>query len=116
MNQKLKMCDIETLKKGDEVLVRAIVEDVKIHSCHTKVSVRQCTDYAGCIWKAKGINSVDVFVLTDCEGCWERANKIDRLKADIADLQNQLTEAQGKWHKAGWDDAMKEQGKRGRNE
>jgi len=28
----------------------------------------------------------------DCEGCWERANKIDRLKADIAELQNQLTE------------------------
>jgi hypothetical protein len=98
MNQKLKMCDIETLKKGDEVLVRAIVEDVKIHSCHTKVSVRQCTDYAGCIWKAKGINSVDVFVLTDCEGCREqRREKLYWMsKAAICykekeALQNQLT-------------------------
>jgi hypothetical protein len=52
--------DIHQMKKGDVVFIRAIVEDVEIHSWHTKVSIKHYIDFGGCKWKAV-VNSVDVF-------------------------------------------------------
>ena len=53
--------ELNRLKLGMVVFVRAIVTDVEIGNCTSRVAVKSYQKYGGHVWEAHSVNSVDIF-------------------------------------------------------